>query len=67
MRIEDWVVAEKWVVLYSAKQDAYHVETESDFLASGSGAGDYRIVDTADSMAEAAQKGSERRRKGLDR
>jgi hypothetical protein len=67
MRIEDWVMTEKWVVLYSAKQDAYHVETEYDFLSSGPGDGDYRVVDAADNMADAVRKGSERRQRGLDK
>ncbi len=54
-------MAEKWVLLYSAKQDAYHVETEADYRAKGPSAGGYRIVGAFDSQEDALSHGFDMR------
>lgn len=54
---------EKWVLLYSAKQDAYHVETEQEFLQKGPGPGGYAILNTFDSEADALKRGRELRQR----
>lgn len=51
----------KWLVLYSKKQDAYHVETEADYKRKGNGSGDYRIVGTYSSEDAALQAASKMR------
>lgn len=51
----------KWLVLYSKKQDAYHVEPEAEYRRKGSGAGDYRIVGTYSSEDAALQAASKMR------
>jgi len=51
----------KWLVLYSKKQDAYHVESEADYRRKGSGSGDYRIVGTYNSEGAALQAASKMR------
>jgi len=56
-------MAEKWVLLYSAKQDAYHVETESEYRQKGPGPGGYAILGTFDSEAAALKRGRELRQR----
>ena len=51
----------KWLVLYSKKQDAYHVETDDEYRRKGKGSGDYRIVGTYDSEDAALQAASRMR------
>lgn len=44
----------QWVVLYSAEQDAFHVETVREYADKGPGVSDYQPVDYAVSQEEAA-------------
>lgn len=52
---------EKWVLLYSAKQDAYHVETEAEYQQKGAGVGGYKILGTFDTQDVALRRGRELR------
>jgi hypothetical protein len=54
---------EKWVLLYSARQDAYHVETEQEFQQKGPGQGGYRILGKFDSQDAALKRGRELRKR----
>lgn len=57
---------EKWVVLYSRNQNAYHVETLGEYENKGEGHGGYRIVAMVDSREDALRVGQERRAKRWD-
>lgn len=54
-------MAERWVLLYSAKQDAYHVETEQEYRAKGPSVGGYRVVGWFNNQDAALQQGRELR------
>jgi len=56
-------MAEKWLLLYSAKQDAYHVETAQEYSEKGPSVGGYRIVGKFDSQDAALQHGREMRQR----
>ena len=55
-------MAEKWVLLYSSKQDAYHVETEAEYREKGAGVGDYKVLGAFDTQDAALKRGRELRR-----
>ena len=55
-------MAEKWVLLYSSKQDAYHVETETEYREKGAGVGGYKVIGTFDTQDAAIRRGYELRR-----
>lgn len=55
-------MAEKWVLLYSSKQDAYHVETEAEYREKGPSVGGYKVLGTFNTQDDALRRGRELRR-----
>ena len=54
-------MSDKWVLLYSSRQDAYHVETEAEYKSKGPSVGGYRVLGTFDSQDAALRRGRELR------
>ena len=56
-----------WVILYSDKQDAYHVERRSEYAVKGTAGSNWQIVAGAGSWLDAVRIAGERRDAGSDK
>lgn len=56
-----------WVILYSDKQDAYHVERRSEYAVKGPTNGNWQIVASAGSWLDAVRIAGDRRLAGSDK
>lgn len=56
-----------WVVLYSDKQDQYHVERRAEYLVKGPTNGNWQIVASATSWMDAIKIVSHRRENAMDK